>query len=125
MCDKVPFQATWLPKGVCERRFKGDEKGNELTSLIKGISNAFETKPGTSFDTVTSLSHATAKARARVNASSDVCKAEISSTSFLLTSQHLSRKDKFTTAPPSQGPGWKNEVLTIYSRCNVILTGLA
>jgi len=49
---------------------------------MNGISRAFDTNPGTSFDTVTSLSHATAKARARDNVSSDVCNAEISSTSF-------------------------------------------
>jgi hypothetical protein len=49
---------------------------------MKGISKAFDTNPGTSLDTVTSLSHAIAKARARDNVSSDVCNAEISSTSF-------------------------------------------
>jgi len=49
---------------------------------MNGISKAFDTKPGTSLDTVTSLSHATANARARDNVSSDVCNAEISSTSF-------------------------------------------
>lgn len=49
---------------------------------MNGINKAFDTKPGTSLDTVTSLSHATAKARARDNVSSDVCNAEISSTSF-------------------------------------------
>ena len=53
-----------------------------LTSFMKGISKAFETNPGTSLDTVTSLSHATAKARARDNVSSEVCNAEMSSTSF-------------------------------------------
>ena len=53
-----------------------------LTSFMNGISKAFETNPGTSLDTVTSLSHATAKARARDNVSSDVCNAEINSTSF-------------------------------------------
>ena len=49
---------------------------------MKGINKALETKPGTSLDTVTSLSHATANPRARDNVSSDVCKAEISSTNF-------------------------------------------
>jgi hypothetical protein len=53
-----------------------------LTSFMNGINKAFETNPGTSLDTVTSLSHAIAKARARDNVSSDVCNAEISSTSF-------------------------------------------
>lgn len=56
--------------------------GKTLTSFMNGISNAFETNPGTSLDTVTSLSHATANARARDNVSSDVCNAEINSTSF-------------------------------------------
>ena len=53
-----------------------------LTSFMNGINKAFETNPGTSLDTVTSLSHATANARARDNVSSDVCSAEINSTSF-------------------------------------------
>jgi hypothetical protein len=49
---------------------------------MNGMSKAFDTNPGTSLDTDTSLSHATANARARDNVSSDVCNAEISSTSF-------------------------------------------
>jgi hypothetical protein len=69
-----------------------DDMGKTLTSFINGISNAFETNPGTSFDTVTSLSHATANARARDNVSSDVCNAEINSTSFC----------KFGFGPPFQ-----------------------
>jgi hypothetical protein len=59
-----------------------DDMSKMLTSFMNGISNAFETNPGTSLDTVTSLSHATANARARDNVSSDVCNAEISSTNF-------------------------------------------
>jgi hypothetical protein len=57
-------------------------KNITLTSFMNGISKALDTNPGTSLDTVTSLSHATANARARDNVSSDVCNAEISSTSF-------------------------------------------
>ena len=49
---------------------------------MKGINKAFETKPGTSLDTVTSLPHAIANSRARDIVSSDVCNAEISSTNF-------------------------------------------
>jgi hypothetical protein len=59
-----------------------DDMSKMLTSFMNGISKAFETNPGTSLDTVTSLSHAIAKARARDNVSSDVCNAEINSTSF-------------------------------------------
>ena len=59
-----------------------DDMSKTLTSFMNGISKAFETNPGTSLDTVTSLSHATANARARDNVSSDVCNAEINSTSF-------------------------------------------
>ncbi len=59
-----------------------DDMSKMLTSFINGISNAFETNPGTSLDTVTSLSHAIANARARDKVFSDVCNAEISSTSF-------------------------------------------
>ena len=59
-----------------------NEKGKGRTSLRKGINKALETNPGTSLDTVTSLSHATANPRARDNVSSDVCNAEISSTNF-------------------------------------------
>ena len=59
-----------------------DDMSKMLTSFMNGINKAFETNPGTSLDTVTSLSHAIAKARARDNVSSDVCNAEITSTSF-------------------------------------------
>ncbi len=54
---------------------------------MKGINNALETKPGTSLDTVTSLSHAIANPRARDKVSSDVCNAEISSTNFCSCNQ--------------------------------------
>lgn len=68
-----PSSSTWGSR---------DDGCKMLTSFMNGISKAFETNPGTSLDTVTSLSHATANARARDNVSSDVCNAEISSTSF-------------------------------------------
>lgn len=62
----------------------------KLTSFMNGISKALETNPGTSLEVTVSLSHATANARARDNVSSDVCSAEINSTSFC----------KFAFSPP-------------------------
>jgi hypothetical protein len=51
-------------------------------SLRNGHRSAFETKPGTSFDSVVSFPHACAKARARSSVSDVVCRAGTSSTSF-------------------------------------------
>ena len=70
-----------------------------VTSFMKGINNALDTNPGTSFDVVTSIvpsvnercihgqnhtpfPHAIANERALSSVSGVVCRAEISSTSF-------------------------------------------
>jgi hypothetical protein len=56
-------------------------------SLRNGHRSAFETKPGTSFDSVVSFPHACAKARARSSVSDVVCRAGTSSTSFCRRSE--------------------------------------
>lgn len=83
-----------------------DDMSKMLTSFMNGISKAFETNPGTSLDTVTSLSHAIANARARDNVSSEVCNAEINSTSFCecVFSPPLFQLDLYIRSPsPGQG----------------------
>jgi hypothetical protein len=80
--NQATFSSHMIAYPSSSTRGSRDDMSKMLTSFMNGISKAFETNPGTSLDTVTSLSHATANARARDSVSSEVCNAEISSTSF-------------------------------------------